>query len=199
MPLFNILIRTSDRPRFFEQCVRSVEAQTFKNWRIIVGADNGETEKYVSEYPYEYIPVYPKEVQCFWNLYLNELLDCVHEGWVIYLDDDVTMIPEALETISQYADGVNKVVIWKYQFQSGRVIPEQPFWKKRPVRKHFDTGCFTHHSKQKVIWDGARASDFRVLCQLYDRGLRFVWVDKVLFIAGNNGDIGKKNDLILSN
>jgi len=199
MPLFNILIRTSNRPKFFERCLRSVEAQTLKDWRIIVSADNEETEKYVKKYPYEYISVHPTGVQCFWNLYCNDLLSCVHEGLVMYLDDDVTMVPEALETISQYADSVNKVVIWKYKFASDRIIPEELFWKKPPVRKHIDTGCFCHYSSQRVQWDSFRAADFRVIRSLWYKRLKFVWIDKVLFMAGNNGDVGKKNDLILSN
>jgi len=198
MPLFNILIRTSNRPKFFERCLRSVEAQTLKDWRIIVSVDNEETEEYVREYPYEYIRVYP-EVQCFWNLYCNDLLSFVKGGWVIYLDDDVTMITEALETIAQYTDNNKNVIVWKYQFASGRVIPEELFWERRPVRQHIDTGCFCHHSSQRVQWDSFRAADFRVIRNLWYKRLKFMWIDKVLFMAGNNGDVGKKNDLILSN
>ena len=196
MPLFNILIRTSDRPKFFERCLRSVWAQTYDKFNVFVSVDNQKTLEYVSYYPVKIVNVLPQAGQCFWNLYFNDLLERV-DGWVIYLDDDVTMEPDALETIANYTDSKRKVIVCIYLFLGGWVIPEQPFCKKRPVRKHFDTGCFCHHSSQKVVWDSMRASDFRVACQLFDRRLRFVWVDKVLFKAGNDGDIGKKNDLIL--
>lgn len=90
-----------------------------------------------------------------------------------------------------------KVIVWKYQFASGRVIPEPEFWEIIPTRKHWDSGCFCHHSKQKVFWPRARAADWRVGGQLWRRGLRFDWIDEVFFEAGNNGDIGQKHDFIL--
>lgn len=195
MPLFNILIRTSDRPNFFEKCYESVCNQTHNDYRVIVSADNRQTYDYVSTYPVDIVMVDPMPGHCFWNLYMNQLLRQVAEGWVVYLDDDATMVPGALETISRYADSKKKVIVWKYQFLSGRIIPEPEFWRKPPQRKHFDTGCFSHHISQPVTWVSARASDWRVATQLWNRKLRFVWVDKVLFHAGNNGDVGKKTDL----
>ena len=33
-PLFNILIRTSGRPNYFNDCVKSIYNQSYKNWQI---------------------------------------------------------------------------------------------------------------------------------------------------------------------
>lgn len=104
--MFNILIRTSGRPKFFERCIESVLAQTYGNYRILV-SDDGDSD-YAYDYPVEVIKVRKREGYCFWNLYMNELLAKVDKGWIIYLDDDVTMKPDALEIISQRCDSVKR-------------------------------------------------------------------------------------------
>lgn len=192
--MLNILIRTSGRPNFFKRCYESVKAQTYKDYRVLV-SDDGDAE-YLKDYPVEVFKVQRKPGQCFWNNYFNDLLEQVGDGWIIYLDDDVTMRPDALEIISKRCTDKRRVIVWKYKFASGRVIPEKEFWKKIPTRKHIDTGCFCHHSKVKVRWVSLRASDWRVILKLWQRKLKFVWIDRVLFEAGNNGDIGKKTDVV---
>ena len=64
------------------------------------------------------------------------------------------------------------------------------------MRKHIDTGCFCHHVRQQVHWVTLRASDWRVIRQLWERKLKFKWINEVLFEAGNNGTNGLKNDCI---
>jgi hypothetical protein len=46
-PMINILVRTSGRPKYFEGCIESIYNQTYKNWNIIVGVDDSESQKYV--------------------------------------------------------------------------------------------------------------------------------------------------------
>jgi len=194
--MFNILIRTSGRPNFFRRCYDSVMDQSYKSYKIFV-SDDGDSE-YVYNYPVNVIKVRKRPGYCFFNPYMNELLKQVDKGWIIYLDDDVTMDPEALQKISVRCDSIKKVIVWKYQFQSGRVIPEPEFWGRPPTRKHWDSGCFSHYYSQRVFWRQVRAADWRVGLQLYKKKLAFDWIDETLFFAGNNGGIGKKNDLILS-
>jgi len=169
--------------------------------RIIVSVDDKQTLDYVKKYPVEIVQVKRRErenkAQCPWNRYFNDLLKKA-TGWVVYLDDDVIMRPDALKTIKPYCTNDKNVIVWKYQFASGRVIPERKYWEHRPQRKHIDTGCFCHHVSQHVHWVTLRASDWRVIRQLWDRkykdGIRFHWINKVLFEAGNNGTNGNKND-----
>ena len=191
--MFNILVRTSGRPNFFNECFESIAKQGYKNYRVIV-SDDGDSD-YVYDYPVEVVKVTPRVGHCFWNLYMNELIKQVEKGWIIYLDDDVTMRKDALSIISKRCNSIKKVICWRYQFANGRTIPEPEFWGKPPTRKHWDSGCFTHHSKQNVYWQMARAADWRVGLQLYKKKLQFEWIDETLFFAGNNGDVGKKNDL----
>lgn len=191
--MINILIRTSRRPRFFKDCIQSVENQSYKNWRIIISIDDNYTEQYVKPYGYDYVKVLRGNTNCFWNLYFNDLYKQVKDGWIIYLDDDARLVPGALQIIADHFND-NNLLIWKYQFANGRIIPEINFWGKQPQRKHIDTGCFAHQRKHFIPWDALRAADYRVIFQLYQK-LNPVWIDKVLFKAGNNGAIGNRKDL----
>jgi len=195
--MFSILIRTSGRPKFFDKCYKSVLAQT-EDYKIIVSVDNKKSLEYVKKYPVEIVQVQYREkndpAQCPWNGYFNSLLKKA-EGWNVYLDDDVTMLPGALEKISKLCINPNHVIVWRYKFASGRVIPEDKYWRRPPQRKHIDSGCFCHHISQQVHWVTLRASDWRVIRQLRDRKLRFQWIKEVLFEAGNNGTNGNRSDL----
>ena len=194
--MFSILIRTSGRPKFFDKCYKSVIAQT-EDYKIIVSVDNKKSLEYVEKYPVHIVQVKQgrreNKARCPWNRYFNDMMIRA-EGWIIYLDDDVTMLPGALTKIKQFCTDMQNVIVWKYKFASGRVIPEKEYWQKAPMRKHIDTGCFCHHKKQQVHWVTLRASDWRVIRQLWERKMNFIWIDEVLFEAGNNGTNGLKND-----
>ena len=188
--MFSILIRTSGRPNFFDKCYKSVLAQT-EDYKIIVSVDDNESLKYVQKYPVQIVQVVQRKRE--WNLYFNDLLIRA-SGWIIYLDDDVTMAPGALTKIKKFCTNRKNVIVWKYKFASGRIIPEKGYWRKAPKRGHIDTGCFCHHISQQVQWITLWASDWKVVKQLWDQKLKFEWINEVLCIAGNNGDNGNRND-----
>lgn len=191
--MISVLTRTSGRPKFFEICYNSVREQTFKDWQMIVSVDDQVTYDYVKKYPVKIIRV-KKGQGVFWNGYFTNLLIRAKD-WIIYLDDDVQIIDKnCFDKISQYFGNRKNVIVWKYRFANGRVIPEKGFWKKRPERKHIDTGCFCHHISQSVHWVSLRAGDWRVITQLWEKGLKFNWIDQVMFQAGNNGTIGNLKD-----
>jgi len=195
--MLNLLIRTSGRPELFRRCVETVEGQDYKDYEILVSCDTNE--KYPYDYDIKVIRVKREKRQGArhfpWNLYFNRLLAEVKDGYVIYLDDDARLVPGALQKI---ADNVkkDKLLIWKYQFANGRVIPEKQFWGKPPVRQHIDSGCFAHHIEHAVKWDNGRAGDYRVARRLYSM-LGPIWFDDVLVVSANNGDNGRRNDIIL--
>lgn len=161
---------------------------------MIVSVDDQRTYNYVEKYPVKIVRV-KKGQGIFWNGYFNDLLRKYAKGWIIYLDDDVKLIDKnVLDKISQYCTNPKNVIVWKYQFANGRVIPEKKFWGKQPMRKHIDTGCFCHHISQSVHWVSLRAGDWRVISQLWNKGLNFKWIDQVMFQAGNNGTVGNRKD-----
>jgi len=200
----NILVRTSNRPKYFKRCIKSIRQQEYTNYRVIVSVDNKRSLDYVKRHiknennivQVKFIPR-KNSAQCPWNRYFNVLQERVKQGWVMYLDDDAMLAhPKVLERLSEYMTDRNAVLFYKYRFKSGRVIPEKEYWRGEPTRKHIDTGCFTHHKSYKAKWVTLRASDWRVAKQMYNHFSFHVWIDEVMVQAQNDGLNGKKTDLI---
>lgn len=101
-PLINILTRTSNRPIGFDINVKSVKEQTYDNINHIIGYDNDEDLNYINKYdglikvkvdreslisadtsPNPMTGKYSPH-----NLYFNEMMKIVTDGWIIYYDDD---------------------------------------------------------------------------------------------------------------
>ena len=161
-----------------------------------MSVDN-KKDNYVQKYPVEIVQVkkcvITHRILCPWDKYFNDLLRKA-KGWIIYLDDDVTMHPDALEKIAQYCTNPWNVIVWKYKWLTRGIIPRDEYWQKEPRRGHIDTGCFCHHVSQSVQWFVRGANDWRVTKQLWDRGLKFHWINEVLFEAGNDQIEGKQID-----
>jgi hypothetical protein len=84
--MFNVLIRTSNRPENFMRCIESVLDQKYTNYKIFVCHDKIESLEYLEEYDdkIEYFPVFTKSNKKYkFNLYCNQLLAKVEDGYVI--------------------------------------------------------------------------------------------------------------------
>lgn len=106
--VLNILVRTSFRPKQFKKCMESILAQTYKNIRVVVIADNyEESSHYILEQTKRFVPcgflepvVYMVDKKdltdgtAFYNHYLNEAMQRISsnpefsEGFISFLDDD---------------------------------------------------------------------------------------------------------------
>ena len=190
--MINILIRTHDRPEKFRKCIQSIEGQTYKDWRIIISADNDKAERWVKPYGYEYIRTdkikYRKikeqsRLKKHFNLYLNTLQDKAKEGFIIYMDEDIIMKTEnSLQLIADNAKE-DKLLIYRFRIRLDRWSrPEDKYWKKRPQRTHINTGSFCHPAKHKVIWRGISAGDYFAVSDLYNK-LETIWLDKEILMG----------------
>ena len=197
--MINILIRAHDRPKYLENCVRSIEKQTYKDWNIIISVDNKHIEKYVKKLGYEYIRTdkvkyrfKKKETKVYWNLYFNTLQDMVKKGYVVYMDEDMEFFEET--SLQKIIDNSHKdeLLIFKY-----RVLPhgsrhERPTFKnfyKRPQRGTISTGCFSHHTDYKARWPAQRAGDYFAVSNLYGQ-LKTTWLNEVI-INGQKGSVNE--------
>jgi glycosyltransferase involved in cell wall biosynthesis len=202
IPLLNILIRTSNRPVYFNRLVENIRQQTYTNYRLLVSADSDETEAYVREAgitPVRVERLERKYKQTFpWNLYLNLLMDEVEDGWIMFMDDDDQYSDKtAFQLISAYLENENKILVWRMQFPDGRNVPSKEFWGIRPfTRRQIGMPCFAFHSKWKkyVRFDGNRAGDYRMANQL-QQFLEVEWLNFPLVKLDNFGNAGKRNDL----
>ena len=158
--VFNILIRTSNRPNYFKKCIESVRKQTFSGKvRIHVCYDTLETFKYVKTYRDINLIFIENDSKYYsFNLYCNELLDEVKDGWIIFIDDDDMFITDkALSIISSNLKNENDLIIWEFLRPDKIITPKQKF-----KLGEIDTTCFCFHNnlKNKSKWVSDRCSDF---------------------------------------
>ena len=158
--VFNILIRTSRRPEYFNNCIQSILNQTFKGKvNVFVTYDNKETLEYLKQY-IDKINIFKMEngENYGFNLYCNFLLEQVKEGWIIFLDDDDKFLSnQALDIISSNIKEDNELVIWNFLRPDRIVKPKEEF-----VFSEIDTTCFCFNNKykNKSYWKAERGSDF---------------------------------------
>ena len=171
--LINILIRTSDRPEYFEKCIESVLNQSYQNYHVFVCYDTKNSYKYLKKYEKnEKITVFyvneNSEEKYKFNLYCNHLLDKVESGYIMFLDDDDIFIHNSsLHVINWYLLN-HKLLTWKF------LRPDQLIFKKDVQEKlvlgDIDTACVCFHSelKDKSIWKDQQYGDFNFYAPLFE-------------------------------
>ena len=124
--LINILIRTSNRPKYLKNCIDSILNQNYKNYRIYICYDKTESLDYLEQFndytniEYFFITVDSTEKYKF-NLYLNTLMERVKDGYIIFLDDDDNFCHDEVFNILNNTIDETSVVIWKF-FRSDKLI-----------------------------------------------------------------------------
>lgn len=208
---FNILTRTSNRPSGFRRCYNSIKNQNYPNVTHYVSSDNERDLDYLSKY--EDIIVHPvikkqslnsqnEEELIFspYNLYCNELLELIDDGWVLFLDDDDFLIYNGvLNFLNSQVSNADKsqMFIFQMRYPNGNVKPESIFFKNENIKKdHIGSPCFLVHSSvaKKVKWDQWKAADFRYIKGLENMVSDIKWIERPLIEIGNYGDWGSKND-----
>lgn len=207
----NILTRTSNRPLGFKKCHTSITSQSYKNIKHIVSYDCPEDLGYLNHYNIEIVKVEksmaPKETPIglrdfkYYNLYCNDLLNKVSDGWIMFLDDDdmlsnSSVIKKIVRHIKKADE--DTLFIWQSQFPNGHVIPSHKTFKEEKIKlQHIDTACFIFHSKYKHLakWDCWWAADYRFIKQLSQVIPNQKWIQKAFTRKNNFGDQGNRNDI----
>lgn len=184
-PLINILTRSNRRPRFFQDNRKSVIGQNYKNIRQLVSYENAETLKYLKTQGLpeaDLISVVRKTTTAThpYNLFVNDLMDRVTEGWILFLDDDdVFTTPNALSIIAAHLVDENSLVCWRAWFPA-RIVPGTSDLGQ--IKEGDITSCcFAFHSRHKnnAQWHEFKAGDYRCFDQLRKQ-LRPVFLDDIL-------------------
>jgi hypothetical protein len=167
--------------------------QTYKDWKIVISADNERAEKWVKPYGYEYIRTdkikYQRRdkgrMRKHWNVYMNVLQGRAKKGFIIYMDEDMVLYTE--NSLQLVADNSHedKLLIFKYRIREDiGTRPGKSYWGGVPRRTHINTGCFSHPVKHKVRWKGISAGDYFAVAELYKR-LETTWLDEII-LKGQN-------------
>lgn len=189
----NVLTRTSGRPNYLKENVKSVKSQTYPHIRHIVCADDDESYEYAKKLVDDVIRVKKgvKREEYDWmhspyNLYCNDLMAQVTEGWVMFLDDDDAFYDEnALQRAMGHVSSEENFYVWKAQFHH-KVLPSYSFGKGVALCD-IGSNCFLFHSKHiwAAQWDEVKESDFRVAFKLF-RLLNTKWIDSLVCKINND-------------
>jgi len=184
----NILIRTSNRPEYFENCIKSIFNQNYINFEILICYDKDESINYLKNYDdydnVQYFPVYSTSNERYkYNLYCNELLKKVKEGYIIFLDDDDKFCHnDCLKIINNYIDK-NLLVIWKY-FRPDKII--YPKNEKTITLGEIASSSFILHKDMTIncFWWDKRNGDFHFISEVYKKNkVKFKMIPLVLTMA----------------
>jgi hypothetical protein len=208
-PLINVLIRTSGRPNYFKECIKSVYSQSCHNYNIIVGCDDEQSEQYVQPHKcrivrYERSSKYfPKKNEygygrvARYNLYINELHKEVKEGYILYLDDDdILNNKDTLKIISENIKTENDLLFFRVQFPN-KIVPSNENFGKAPVLCDIDTVGFCFHHKYCVDWEAYKMGDYRVATKLWETVPNKIFINRILTKINRkvaNG-FGRRDDL----
>ena len=201
MNLINILLRVTFRPKYFEECIQSILNQTYKNFNIICCYDDKLCLKYLEKYKdkinYYFINIDSNE-KLKYNLYPNDLLKKVNDGYIIFLDDDDKFYSKySLETISQYLTNENNIIFWKFKLSDKSIYPKNI---KNIKAGEIANSSYCFHSKFKNLskWDSTQTGDFNFLNKMLKKKeftrffLDYDLTGTIWFDLYKHGSSGKK-------
>ena len=212
----HILIRTCLRPHSFDRCMRSIQSQLHSNWRVTVAYDHPDSLVYLQ-------PWLDREERCHaiavnmdrvsrekyrFNLYNNVLLDHVHEGFVMFLDDDDCFAHDkCLSILNDHLEDEKKMVLWHFARPDKVICP-----RGAPSIRfgEIDTACacFHHSLKRYARWPDRQGGDFAFYSQLMKNTspwMQYVYVRKILTRTqftdrmasfGHRGEVDEKEEKV---
>lgn len=192
--LINILIRTIPS-HDFKTCVESVLKQNYENYRVYICFDKMESLSYLTCFKnnekIEYFPVYKKSKEKYkFNLYENDLLDKVTDGYVIFLDDDDKFCHGNVLKILNDVIDEQTLVIWKF-FRPDKLI--YPTNIKKIILGEISGCAFSGHIKsyENCRWWDKRNGDYNFITQVIDKNNPEIkMLDQILTRTQFNDKIG---------
>lgn len=187
---FTILIRTNKRQNSFQQCLRSVFSQEYDNYKVLVSYDTDDTFDYVQPFLSYGIEAFDMrnhvnmDVECGFNLYCNELMSHVTDGFLLFLDDDDqfthTRVLQQINACLQHSNNQNQIVVWKFARPDKVIVP-----KHLPALTfgEIDTTCVCFHSshRNRARWKAQRGGDFAFYTDLFKSfPFHFTMLDSIL-------------------
>ena len=178
----NILIRHTYRPKQFKKCIDSVLNQNYKNYNIIVSYDDDRCLEELSKY--NNIDYFNVKVRCAhkykFNLYCNELMNKVKDGWIMFLDDDDMLSNKnCLKKINMSLSDDNDIVFWKFLRPDRIIFPKNI---KQILCGHIVSCGYCFHSKFKDTskWNPRRSGDYYFLEKLLKNNFNRKFIDNIL-------------------
>jgi len=200
----NVIIRTSNRPNYFKDCVDSVKAlYTPDEIKFHITIDDYKDLEYVKEnlngYDYNYYLIDREKVEKICenikiirrprleNYYFN-IIKPFLKGWCFYLDDD----DKNISKINVKKLDSNKIYIAR-AIVNGRKLPNSKNFGRNVVLNDISTLCIICHSSKIVDWTPQCGGDYYFISEMYKK-YECVWVDEVLSSVQDNLGKGSRID-----
>lgn len=200
----NVIIRTSNRPNYFKDCVDSVKAlYTPDEIKFHITIDDYKDLEYVKEnlngYDYNYYLIDREKVEKICenikiirrprleNYYFN-IIKPFLKGWCFYLDDD----DKNISKINVKKLDSNKIYIAR-AIVNGRKLPNSKNFGRNVVINDISTLCIICHSSKIVDWTPQCGGDYYFISEMYKK-YECVWVDEVLSSVQDNLGKGSRID-----
>lgn len=194
----NIIIRTSNRPNYFQNAIKSVKKHA-PNAKIHVTIDDIKDLDYVLKYAPDcnYYLVDREKMLNFGrkveiqtksfcpNLYLNVVKPFLN-GWCTILDDDCCLVSDLV-----IPENENEIVLSKVDIRS-RIVPV--VWKNEPTFTDIDMGGIIFHSSRMVDFTPQRGGDYKFIAEMYSKS-DIIWNDNIVVQMQTGLNHGNRKDL----
>jgi glycosyltransferase involved in cell wall biosynthesis len=183
LPVY-ILIRTSNRPKFFHILMKTINRQTYPNIKTIVHTDNNN-DKYVRGDIIVRGRPQPQLGRGFYNLYNNSLLKAIPEGpgWFVFIDDDDMYFSSNVIEKFVNASKPDHINVARADRGGGRIWPK--YWKNQNV---FQTECFMLHTQYKNMsrWPAKKGGD-HAYTRVLTKKLPINWIEGLIVTKAQAG------------
>lgn len=199
----NIIIRTSGRPSYFSNCIKSIIKSGIKA-KLHITIDTIDDLKYVKKYcsslNYTYYLIDKEVVEniCkkikierdsfIYNYYFNIVKPYLN-GWCLFLDDD-----DELLINPEFIKDENNIYLYRVDIKI-RIVPSDFHFGQKPIRNDISGLGIIFHSSQMVEWKPQRCGDYDFISELYQK-YNSVWINEVISRTQTGGNFGKRNDII---
>ena len=197
----NIIIRTSGRPNYFKNCIKSIRKHA-PDARLHISIDNEADADYVNKncegLNYATYLINRDTVSNFcekkiitrkkfiYNHYFNIIQPFIN-GYVMFLDDDDQLLMKPKTNFNVQDFHLYRVAI------VSRVVPENEYWEKI-ILNHISGLSVVFHSSAFLSWKAQRGGDFDFINEL-SQNLTPIWHDCILSQTQTGGNNGRRNDL----
>jgi hypothetical protein len=201
----NILIRTSNRPNYFKNCIDSIR-KFMPDAKIHITIDDKIDIEYIKSITYNFdcnyyfinrdvvknickkIPIIRKSF--IYNYYFN-IIKPFLSGWCMILDDD----DELLRT-PKFNTDIKTISLYKADV-GHKIVPSIENWGRNVVLKDISSLCVIWHSSVMVDWTPQRGGDYFFINEL-SKNNKIQWYNDILSKSQSGGHNGNRQDLIIN-
>ena len=114
----HIILRTHTKKNNFIISLNSILNQNYSNYKIHITYDHPDSNQYVNEYDnnniIKYKMIKKSDGDAFFDLYCNEVIDNINDGYIMILDDDNNFINNNCLNIINDNINENKILVWNF-------------------------------------------------------------------------------------